>query len=78
MHPQVKGLVPRFWYQDLRRARGGASRWGTGAASPSPGGLRGWKPPEEQQGVWAAAAPPVKNNFIWTQISLLLHELLLV
>ena len=59
-YPQVRGLVPRSWYQDLRRAREAeplGMQGGTGGCKPPARGSGGLEAPQEQQGVWGAAAP---------------------
>ena len=63
MYPQVRGLVPRSWYKDLRRAREAeplGMQDGTGGCKccrPLAKGSGGLEAPQEQQGVWGAAAP---------------------
>ena len=53
-------LVPRSWYQDLRRAREAeplGMQGGTGGCRPPARGSGGLEAPQEEQGVWGAAAP---------------------
>ena len=56
--PQVRGLVPRSWYQKNgeleRRSLSKICEGARGAAGPPPGGLEA---PQELQAVWGAAAP---------------------
>ena len=69
--PITKILVPGSWYQDLGTKKNGeperrslsVCRGARGAAGAPPGGLGGWKPPQEQQGVWGGGSPS-KNNFM--------------
>ena len=61
----TKILVPRSWYQDLgikkkRRAREAeplGMQGGTGGCRPPARGSGGLEAPQEEQGVWGAAAP---------------------
>ena len=56
----TKILVPGSWYQDLRRAREAeplVMKGGTGGCRPPARGSGGLEAPQEQQGVWVAAAP---------------------
>ena len=58
--PGIKILVPRSWYQDPRRAREAeplGMQGGTGGCKPPARWSGGLEAPQEQQGVWGAAAP---------------------
>ena len=66
----IKILISRSWYQKKRRAERRSlskiERRGAGGCRPPARGFAGLEAPQDQQGVWGAAAPPVKT-LLWTQ-----------
>ena len=69
--PGTKILVPKKNGEPERRSLS-VCRGARGAAGPPPGGLGGWKPPQEEQGVWGAAAPV--KTILWIQDMIFLFD----
>ena len=62
-----KILVPRSWYQDLRKAREAeplGMQGGTGGCKPPARGSGRLEAPQEQQEVWGAASPQYKQFYV--------------